>query len=331
MTRLKIILVAGVLSALALSCWRVEPALVARLRRATQALKTLDFGAQERVSIKLGEKEMTFESELYHRADKGTRRRHLGWDQLPPPPPPLAHKDPSRRERFGGHFGMGDEGKFADFLTASPPNVHLLCRNYNMALEGEDHIANRTCEKLALRGRRANRPAVLVWLDKETGLPLKRLDLNAMGETTAEREIIELRLGERGPDEWFQSPRHDREPRPVSIEEAARTLPGFVQPTTLPKGFELLGVSTFTRDEHTKVRLTYTDGLAKLVIYESRADEDEQRPRHEDGAGLVAQRRGFRDFTVLSARFGDIRVVVCSSLGEDELRSVLAGMSRDGH
>ena len=114
-----------------------------------------------------------------------------------------------------------------------------------------------------------------------------------------------------------------------------RAAMGFAAPSALPRGFELSEVRSLPRRSHKggdesvrPVRLTCTDGLAKLVIYEF--------PTTENGPGcerskpgcdrLVAHRKHFADFNVVSAALGRVRLVVCSGLAEEEVRRVLEGL-----
>jgi hypothetical protein len=230
----KIVMLLAVMAAV--SCRRVDSQAVAKLKAAGKALASIDFVAQERATIRLNDRTVTFEAEVCHRRDGGTRRHHVTGD--------------APRPRGKGRFGDGGM-RFAE-LFPPPQHLRLLRRNYHLQLGGEDMVAGRVCERIALIGRTQGRPSVEICLDRETSLPLKWRNLNPQGEVTFERELLRLDIGQRGPDSLFgERSATDRE-RTITLAQAADMLPGFVAPTRLPAGFELTEVRSLPRSRWRK-------------------------------------------------------------------------------
>ena len=109
--------------------------------------------------------------------------------------------------------------RFDEMLPQSR-DLHLLSRNYRARCGEKDVVAGRPCERFAWSGRSEGRPAVELWLDTATSLPLKRRDFNPRGEIMFEREIVRLDIGERGPDAMFPEGAGNECPPAVTLAEA---------------------------------------------------------------------------------------------------------------
>ncbi len=160
-------------------------------------------------------------------------------------------------------------------LASSLSYADDLERHYQLTTFPGGLVAERETQIVSIRARDEYRYGYLLWLDRETALPLKMQVRNELGEVVQSFLFTEIAIGvdipefivEREPRGSFArlEPESDLPESPVAARWAA---------TRLPKGFELsfskqshLGGSPFPV-EH----LVYTDGLATVSVFIARSN-----------------------------------------------------------
>lgn len=164
-------------------------------------------------------------------------------------------------------------------------------RNYLARVMESDPviIAGRTTEIVDIVPRGEGPRVWRLWLDKETGFPLKRERYAVTGRRISGTEYLEIKFEVPAPPDLFEVPkgwqtvgdserRHD-----MSLEELSRSVGFDVSlPRNLPSGYVPWGryVSTEGRGRGTTAELRYTDGLRVLTILQ-RAPRAAARPSGE--------------------------------------------------
>lgn len=139
---------------------------------------------------------------------------------------------------------------------------------YSIAKTGTTRVAGRPVTVIALTPRDQHRYGVELYLDRETGLPLKSLLLNEKGQLLERFQFV--RLDTTAPD--------DNQLRPTA---QCRSVPATTAPTAsgkgahawhsdwLPPGFEVVS-SSVRRDPKTRSEITshlYDDGLTRFSVF----------------------------------------------------------------
>jgi len=228
----------------------------------------------------------------------------------PSPAPPKAPNGPRRRP----------PSRRGRIPVPSLDRIDLLLKNYAPSLPGEELVAGRSTRVMALSPRHPDRPEVKLWLDGETGLPLRTEErwLSGLSEIVLFEEFSPGKASQSAPVEASKvAPPPRREP--VTVEVARSRLPfPPVQPATLPAGFELVGTWILKPEGRRpggpgpgpggpapapgapgaaqvppapaapprpgRLQLEYSDGWTRITVFESSADEPESPPRERPGA-----------------------------------------------
>jgi sigma-E factor negative regulatory protein RseB len=157
----------------------------------------------------------------------------------------------------------------------------LLADNYVVAVGGTRSVAGRSADVVSARRPGAATPAARFWLDRATGLVLRREVYDARGRITRASAFVEVTVGAAGtgagrthlpparPDAWSRS-----------IEGSA--LPamrrrGWHCPDRLPGSLQLVDARRGGRGRAAIVHLSYSDGLASVSLFEQRGRLDSER------------------------------------------------------
>ncbi len=153
-------------------------------------------------------------------------------------------------------------------------NLDLALRNYDVILQGNDVVASRPCRVIFVAPKAKDRRAWKVWLDGETGLVLKYLEISPEGKTVAGMEM-EAQSFQIGKNVAFQDIRKWWRPsgashvfKTLGEAEQAFGAPALV-PSYLPPGYMLMEVRV-ARDtwKHSFLVLKYTDGIDTFSVIE---------------------------------------------------------------
>lgn len=216
---------------------------------------------------------------------------------------------------------------FPDFLPQDPS---ILAAHYAIEVGPVDRAAGRAVQVIRLRARDASRYTQEIWVDHQSGLPVKRRVIDERGEIVEQFVFTELSIGER------VNPRHAMPSRRTgyagwtventSVEEARTAGPGpvaqasvaappFPEPRMLPPGFRKLTQVSRMLPGHDRpvMHTVYSDGIATLSVF---IDPDVTRVVGHEG---VSQRGAVG---VITRAAGDRAVITVGELPPATLRKV---------
>ena len=176
--------------------------------------------------------------------------------------------------------------------TAAPSDsgrvLGLLARNFAVSVGGQDAVAGRASDLVVAR-RADGRVAARFWLDRETGLVLRREVYDASGRTAQAATFLSLRLAPDGEPPvpgglsailaTAVAPRSagatgsDDPPwtSPADAGEvAAMRGHGWACPEALPEGLVLFDVRRGATADGDLLQMIYSDGLATVSLFEQR-------------------------------------------------------------
>lgn len=188
--------------------------------------------------------------------------------------------------------------------------VPLISRNYRIHTDRPDSIeAGHKCHVLRLTPKFRGKPKWLLWVDRETGMILKRERYGSHGELEMASHCLEFRLTPVSPAKFDPKslPKGSvisrRRQRVPSSRSELRRLIGITPPVLLKGGFRLHSMSTLP-DQPKTAHITYSDGIVTLSMFASRgsrlnaADLRKGRHMHIGNSDAVASDLG--QFTSVS-------------------------------
>jgi sigma-E factor negative regulatory protein RseB len=145
-----------------------------------------------------------------------------------------------------------------------------LGHHYRLAVRGADHCAGRPATLVEARVLGAERVAGRFWVDRETGLLLRRELYDATGEIVRATAFVQLDEGAAAAavPAAATGPERDAPDRP--LDDAALTglrRQGWQLPDVLPGGMERYRATDLTVDGHRVVQLAYSDGLFAASLF----------------------------------------------------------------
>ena len=171
---------------------------------------------------------------------------------------------------------------FPALLPAQPGG---LLDYYEAKLGGTERVAGRPCQVLTLTPRDGYRHAYHLWLDKQTGLPLKARTLNSQGGVVSMFVFSEVQIGKAPDPQLFRNDLAGKRiqqasldapadvawnvtppPGYVQVQQAVRPLPGKKAPVT---------------------HFIFSDGLSVLSLFIEPADPQAQRLRGLSAEGAI--------------------------------------------
>lgn len=200
----------------------------------------------------------------------------------------------SADDRFTMHLGEDggtmvdhDDGWLAPLPPADPGGAGEVLRaieeKYDVALVGEDRLLDRAVHRLEMRRRSDGGLRERLWVDDESGLVLRRESFE--GDDRRLRMVAFLSLDLR-PGRGRTAPRAarggdgslERRSHSISvIEEGALSAlrrAGWTVPTTLPGGYEPVGVYAVDDSEGQPLQVVYGDGLYTVSLFQQRGQPD---------------------------------------------------------
>jgi sigma-E factor negative regulatory protein RseB len=198
---------------------------------------------------------------VYHAYDDGHERMRLVTLTGP-------HREVIRNDKMVMCIGTGIDsvGYDADIAGRWNPAGQFAgadeLEGYQASLAGEGRVADRDCQVVDLRPRDSWRYGYRLWLDKETGMPLRIALVGEGGRTLEQMAFTDIRIGQR-PDEADLQPSTQQGLRRVqTLRNARQDDPGW-RVHAPPPGFELRSA----RRLGDSVQLLYSDGLANVSVY----------------------------------------------------------------
>ncbi len=159
----------------------------------------------------------------------------------------------------------------AGVLSVSSWMLRLLRANYQIEYTGAGAADGRTAQIVSVR-RRDGSLAARYWLDRMTGLPLRRELFDTSGRLVNEGVFLDLSFGAKTVS-----------PQPAPVVSAWRTKParpdlnglrrqGWSIPGTLAGDLVLVGVSRSAASSGAVVDASYSDGLSVVSVFMQRGE-----------------------------------------------------------
>ena len=212
-------------------------------------------------------------------ADQGLQcgfNQHWFWRQQPPVRPMQAYAEVRQ-----------------DPMQMASDHFELMMKNYYADCLGQDKIGGKTVQVVELRPRHsvsgAWGPRKRLWIDEETGLPLRVDTYNYQKQLVMSSTLTEIDLHPRISEATFTSPKAMQDQakvKPWVVEDmgddasAVAHATGMEPPTpdaaSLPPGFQFdhYGIHRCVRGQHRMVALSeYTDGLNTLSLFATHLDD----------------------------------------------------------
>lgn len=167
------------------------------------------------------------------------------------------------------------------FPTLLPAQPASLMPHYDVKLGGVDRVAGRACQVVTLDPRDAYRHAFQLWLDTETGLPLKSRIVNSNGGVVSMFVFSEVQIGRTPDPRLLRNDMRGKQLQQVSPQRA--DVPWSVTP---PPGFERIQevVRTMPGKRAPVTHLVFSDGLSMLSMFIEPVD-----PQRQSLQGLSAE------------------------------------------
>jgi len=151
---------------------------------------------------------------------------------------------------------------FPALLPAQPAS---LLAYYDAKLGGTERVAGRLCQVMMLEPRDGYRYAYNLWLDKQTGLPLKSLIVNNNGNVVSMFVFSEIQIGQAPDAQLFLNDMTGKSIQKASLDQPASALWN----VTPPPGFERVqeAVRALPGKLMPVTHLVFSDGLSVLSMF----------------------------------------------------------------
>jgi sigma-E factor negative regulatory protein RseB len=179
--------------------------------------------------------------------------------------------DPARgtwsdtRAAGGGHTVPDGKGTDLDGEALA-----ALTHHYRLAERGADRCAGRSAAVVEARTLGGDRVAGRFWLDRETGLLLRRELYDPAGAIVRATAFVQLDEGTAAAEAPAAVTRPDTGASERALDDAALTRlrrEGWQLPDVLPGGMERYRATELTVDDHRVVQLAYSDGLFAASLF----------------------------------------------------------------
>lgn len=171
------------------------------------------------------------------------------------------------------------------FPALLPIEPASLLDYYEAKLGATERVAGRPCQVVTLEPRDGYRYGFTLWLDKQTGLPLKSHIVNGHGNVVSMFVFSEIQIG-KAPD--VQLFRNDLTGK--RIQNASLDIPAEVDwSVTPPPGFVQVqkAVRPLPGKKMPVTHLVFSDGLSVLSLFVEPADPKVQRLRGLSAEGAI--------------------------------------------
>ncbi len=183
---------------------------------------------------------------------------------------------------------------------------------YEAKLAKTERIANFETQVVEIRARDKWRYGYRLWLEKNSGFPMRIDLLDENGATLEKMAFTDLQLGKVPKESDLAFPKNTDFHRVQSMASNTQVDPGW-RVKSPPEGFELRAA----RSSGNAVHLLYSDGLAFVSVYIERAPQPQkgQSAMQRGAVNVFAQWSGGRRVTVIGkvpamtvAQFGQVLV-----------------------
>jgi sigma-E factor negative regulatory protein RseB len=171
------------------------------------------------------------------------------------------------------------------FPALLPSQPASLLAYYDARLGGTERVAGRTCQVVILEPRDGYRHAFNLWLDKQTGLPLKSRIVNGHGGVVSMFVFSEIQIGKAPDAQLFRNDLSGK-----LIHNASLDMPADIAWNVIPPpGFEEVqrAVRPLPGKKAPVTHLMFSDGLSVLSMFVEPADPRVQRLRGLSAEGAI--------------------------------------------
>lgn len=230
-----------------------DPRAVQLLTAAVEAGRTTDYVGTQVVMLWSGDHERSATVQVAHRAGSGS----------------LIEVEPTATTR--GHR-VFEPDRVASSATAglSEQVLALVTRNYVVAVEGREDVIGHQSDVVVVR-RPDGTPAQRLWIDRESGLVLRRKFYDPRGGLVRQTAFVTLRRT----TPTFDQPPAPAAPEAVQIGDTAAVRDErWRLPDNPPTGMVALDSTVTGAGDDAVLRVTYSDGLGTLSLFEQRGRLD---------------------------------------------------------
>ena len=196
----------------------------------------------------------------------------------------------------GGAVYDDETGEVPEVVGFAKGTLDLLATHYEVDVEGPGEVAGRRAQVVVV-SRPGSSPSARFWVDRATGLTLRREVLDGAGRTVRESAFIQLTIGNTQVSETVRA---DAAGMPAVSARGARADAGQLRadgwhvPERLSSGLELVDARVTGDGDAVTLHLAYSDGLSTVSVFQQRGVLDEEAVagwRREDvgGAALWVQ------------------------------------------
>lgn len=217
--------------------------------------------------------------------------------------------------------------------------LDLLTRNYHVVTAGQDWVAGRAADVIDAWRRAEHRahPVASFWLDRETGVLLRRESYDRDGKTVRGSAFFDIRVDASViPTDDKLSVREPPAGRVADARQLAESdlqaiaRAGWTCPRRLADGLELRGARSLPDPAGKVMHLAYSDGLATVSVFEQRGrldDADLDGFRQVSlGGGTIYVHDGIPQQLVWMSR--DTVFTVVTDAPDETVAAVVAGLPR---
>ena len=171
---------------------------------------------------------------------------------------------------------------FPALLPAQPAG---LLDYYGAKLGGTERVAGRPCQVVTLEPRDGYRYTYHLWLDQQTGLPLKSRVVNGSGALVSMFVFSEIQIGKAPEAQLFRNDLAGKRIQQASLDNPA----GVAWNVTPPPGFERVqeAVRALPGKQVPVTHLVFSDGLSVLSMFVEPVDPQVQALRGLSAEGVI--------------------------------------------
>ncbi|HET9463491.1 MAG TPA: MucB/RseB C-terminal domain-containing protein [Thiobacillus sp.] len=171
---------------------------------------------------------------------------------------------------------------FPALLPAQPAS---LLEYYEAKLGGTERVAGRLCQVVTLEPRDGYRYSYNLWLDKQTGLPLKSRVVNSHGGVVSMFVFSEIQIGKAPDVRLFHNELAGKRVHKASLDDSAAV----AWDVTPPPGFERVqeAVRSLPGKQAPVTHLVFSDGLSVLSMFVEPVDPQMQNLRGLSAEGVI--------------------------------------------
>lgn len=171
------------------------------------------------------------------------------------------------------------------FPALLPSQPAGLLDYYDARLGGSERVAGRPCQVVILEPRDGYRYGYDLWLDKQTGLPLKSRILNENGSVVSMYVFSEIQIGKAPDASLFRNDLVGKQIHKASLDKPA----GLAWNVVPPPGYEQVqdAVRVLPGKPAPVVHLVFSDGLSVLSMFVEPVDPQVQRLQGLSAEGAI--------------------------------------------